>query len=135
MWFIVLGVLLIAMKLAEFGPVAAWAWWWVLAPFAAAAVWWAYADSSGLTKRREMQKLEDKKTERRRRAMEALGIDREQKKKGEAAERARRNAANRVEGKRSAVREHNEQVVRDSVFDSQSSTTFEDSKQQAPKRS
>jgi small Trp-rich protein len=135
MWFIVLGVLLIAMKLAEFGPVAAWAWWWVLAPFAAAAVWWAYADATGLTKRAEMQKLEDKKTERRRRAMEALGIDREQQKKGEAAERARRNAASRVEGKRSAVREHNEQVVRDSVFDSQSSTTFEDSKQQQPKRS
>jgi small Trp-rich protein len=132
MWFIVLGVLLVAMKLADVGPAAAWSWWWILAPFAAAAVWWAYADSTGLTKKREMDKLEEKKLERRRRAMEALGIDRDQQKKGEAAERARRNAANRVEGKRATVREANEKVVRDSVFDSQSSTTFEDSKQQRP---
>lgn len=134
MWFIVLGVLLVAMKLADFGPVAVWDWWWVLSPFAAAAAWWAYADSTGLTKKREMDKLEDKKLERRRRAMEALGIDREQQKKGEAAQRARRAAVNRVEGKRTTVREHNEKVVRDSVFDSQSSTTFEDPKQQEPKR-
>ena len=61
MWFVVLGVLLIALKLAEFGPVALWAWWWVLSPFAAAALWWSFADSSGWTKRREMDKLEDKK--------------------------------------------------------------------------
>jgi small Trp-rich protein len=128
MWFIVLGVLLVGLKLAEFGAVAAWSWWWVLAPFGLAAAWWAYADATGFTKRREMDKLEERKLERRRKAMEALGIDRETQKKGEAAQRARRNAANRVEGKRSAVREHNEQVVRDSVFDSQSaaSTGFAD---------
>jgi small Trp-rich protein len=126
MWFIVLGVLLIVMKLADFGAVAAWSWWVVLSPFALAAAWWAYADASGFTKRREMDKLEERKLERKRKAMEALGIDREQQKKGEAAERARRAAANRVEGKRSAVRERNEQVVRDSVFDSGMSTTFED---------
>jgi small Trp-rich protein len=126
MWFIVLGVLLIAMKLADFGAVAAWSWWVVLAPFGLAAVWWAYADASGFTKRREMDKLEERKLERKRKAMEALGIDREQQKKGEAAERARRAAANRVEGKRNAVREHNEQVVRDSVLDSGQSTSFED---------
>jgi small Trp-rich protein len=128
MWFIGLGVLLVGLKLAEFGAVAAWSWWWVLSPFGLAALWWAYADATGFTKRREMDKLEERKLERRRKAMEALGIDRETQKKGEAAQRARRNAANRVEGKRAAVREHNEQVVRDSVFDSQSaaSTGFAD---------
>jgi small Trp-rich protein len=134
MWFIVLGVLLIAMKLADFGAVAEWSWWVVLAPFGLAAAWWAYADASGFTKRREMDKFEDRKLERKRKAMEALGIDREQQKKGEAAERARRAAANRVEGKRSAVREHNEQVVRDSVFDSGQSTSFEDDEATAVKR-
>jgi small Trp-rich protein len=126
MWFIVLGVLLIVMKLADFGPVAAWSWWLVLAPFGLAAAWWAYADASGYTKRREMDKLEERKLERKRKAMEALGIDREQQKKGEAAERARRAAANREEGKRTTVRERNEKVVRDSVFDSQQSTSFGD---------
>ena len=73
MWFVVLGVLLIALKLADVGFVAAWPWWWVLSPFAAAAVWWAYADASGLTKKREMNKLEDRKLERRRKNMEAMG--------------------------------------------------------------
>jgi small Trp-rich protein len=112
MWFIVLGVLLIVMKLADFGIVATWSWWVVLAPFGLAAAWWAYADSSGYTKRKEMDKLEEKKRERRRKALDALGIDR--------ASQKRSTAANRVEGNRTATREHNEQVVRDSVFDSQS---------------
>jgi small Trp-rich protein len=134
MWFIVLGVLLIAMKLADFGAVAGWSWWVVLAPFGLAAAWWAYADATGFTKRREMDKLEERKLERKRKAMEALGIDREQQKKGEAAERARRAAANRVEGKRNAVREQNEQVVRDSVLDSGQSTSFEDDEATAVKR-
>lgn len=124
MWFIALGVLLVALKLAEFGAVAGWSWWVVLAPFGAAAAWWAYADSTGLTKKREMDKLQDKKVARKRKAMEALGIDRESQKRSEAAERVRSAAANRVEGKRVAAREHNEQVVRDSVFDSRRSTGF-----------
>jgi len=133
MWFVVLGVLLIALKLADVGFVAAWTWWWVLSPFAAAAVWWAYADSSGLTKKREMDKLDSKKLERRRRNLEALGIDREQQKTEEAAVRARKLAAQRVEGTRDKKRQHNEQVIKDSVFDSQTSTSFEDSQQREPK--
>lgn len=118
MWFVVLGIALIALKLAEIGMVAAWSWWAVLSPFAAALVWWAYADSSGLTKKREMDKLEDKKLERRRKHMEAMGIDRDRQKSEEAAVRARRVAAQRVEGVRAQKREHNEQVIKDSVFDS-----------------
>ena len=132
MWFVVLGVLLIALKLAEIGFVAVWSWWAVLSPFAAALVWWAYADAGGLTKKREMDKLEDKKAARRRKHMEAMGISREQQKTEEAAVRARRLAVQRVEGVRTKKREHNEQVVKDSVFDSQTSTTFEDSKQREP---
>jgi small Trp-rich protein len=137
MWFIVLGVLLIVMKLADFGAVAAWSWWVVLAPFGLAALWWAYSDASGLTKRREMDKLDDKKRERRRKALDALGIDRESQKRGEAADRARRAAANRVEGGRAKKREEQEKVVRDSVIDSKSSkssSTFEDSRQEPSKK-
>ena len=133
MWFVVLGVLLIALKLADFGMVAAWSWWWVLSPFAAAVVWWSYADSSGLTKRREMDKLDEKKLERRRKNMEALGIDRDRQKADDAAIRARRTAAQRVEGERDKKREHNEQVIKDSVFDSQQSSGFDESKQAKPK--
>ena len=36
MVFIVIGVLLIVLKLADIAPVATMAWWWVLSPFALA---------------------------------------------------------------------------------------------------
>ncbi len=134
MVFIVIGILLIVLKLAEVGPVAGMAWWWVLAPFALAAAWWAYADGSGLTKRREMDKLEDKKKERRQKAMDALGINRGRQDREDAADRARRLAASRVESTRTETREKNKKVVRDSVFDEQRSTGFDDSLDPAPKK-
>ncbi|MBK6866098.1 MAG: TIGR04438 family Trp-rich protein [Ideonella sp.] len=73
MYFVAIGVLLLALKWADYGPVGAWSWWIVLAPFACAAAWWAWADASGYSKRRAMDKMQDKKDERRRRNMEALG--------------------------------------------------------------
>jgi small Trp-rich protein len=132
MFFIVIGVLLIALKLAAIGPVAGWAWWIVLAPFGCAAAWWAFADSSGLTKKREMDKLEEKKVERRRKAMDALGIDRGRTDREGAAMRARRAAVAKVEGGRAQVREKNEKTVRDSVFDSQQSSSFDQGADKAP---
>jgi small Trp-rich protein len=133
MWLLVLGVLLIALKLADFSTVAAWSWWAVLSPFGGAVLWWAYADSSGLTKRREMDKLGEKKLERRRKNMEALGIGREQQKTVDAATRARRAAEQRAEGGRAKARERNEQVIKDSVIDSRRSTGFDELKDPKPK--
>ncbi len=80
MAFVLLGVLLLGAKLAEVGPVAAmasnfWSWCVTLLPFLLAAVWWQFADSIGLTQRRAMQKMEDRKAERREKALDALGID------------------------------------------------------------
>jgi small Trp-rich protein len=75
MYFVMLGVLLLALKVAEFGPVGQWSWWIVLAPFACAAAWWTWADASGYYKRRAMEGMEVKKQERRRRSMESLGTD------------------------------------------------------------
>ena len=66
---VIIGVLLMLAKFAEFGPTAGWPWWAVLAPFGGAALWWAFADSIGITQRRAMQKMEDRKAERRERAM------------------------------------------------------------------
>ena len=40
MVLVVIGLLILIMKIAEFGPVANWSWWWVLAPFALLFVWW-----------------------------------------------------------------------------------------------
>lgn len=124
MWFVILGVLLLGMKIAEYGPVAAWPWWGVLAPFGLAAVWWIYADSSGLSKKREIDKMQEKKEARRRKSMEALGISREQAERNAAAERARAAAIDRVEGKREQKREQNRQTIRDSVLDSKDASEF-----------
>jgi small Trp-rich protein len=74
MAFLLLGLALLAMKFAEFGPVAAWSWWVVLTPFGLAVLWWAYADGTGLTQRRAVEKMEKRKAERRQRDMEALGL-------------------------------------------------------------
>ena len=75
MAFVIVGVLLVLMKVAEFGPVAGLSWWWVLAPFAGAMAWWAFADGTGLTKKREIDKMEERKAERRRKALVNLGMD------------------------------------------------------------
>lgn len=73
MWFVLIGTLLVVLKLAGVTPVAGWSWLWVLLPFGLAVLWWAWSDKSGLTQRRAMQRLDDRKEERRRKAMEALG--------------------------------------------------------------
>ncbi len=73
MAFVVLGLILAGLKFAEFGPVAQWSWWWVVSPFGLAVVWWTLSDSLGLTQRRVMRKLDERKEQRRQRQMEALG--------------------------------------------------------------
>lgn len=88
MVFLLLGLVLIVAKLAGWGPVADWAWWWVLSPFAAAAAWWSFADSSGLTQRRVMNKMEERKRDRREKAMAALGLSADaQARRGSSAPR------------------------------------------------
>ena len=77
---LIIGVLLLAAKVAEFGPFATWSWWIILAPFALAAIWWEFADASGLTKRRAMDKMEARKVSRREKAMEALGLSTQRQK-------------------------------------------------------
>ena len=74
MAFLILGLALLVMKLMAFGPVAEWAWWIVLAPFGLAVLWWSFADATGLTKKRAMDKMERRKAERRERALDNLGL-------------------------------------------------------------
>ena len=64
MYFLVLGVAALLMKYLEFGPVATMSWWIVLSPFGLAVAWWAWADSSGYTKRKEIDKMEKRKQDR-----------------------------------------------------------------------
>jgi small Trp-rich protein len=75
MWFVVIGCALLTMKLTEFGFAADWSWMGILLPFGLAVVWWSFADAMGLTRQREMDKMEERKQERRRRHMDALGLN------------------------------------------------------------
>jgi len=73
MWFLGLGLVLLALKMQGIGPVALWPWWWVLTPFGLAAAWWAWADHSGYTKRRAVEKENKRKQDRIDRQREAMG--------------------------------------------------------------
>ena len=86
MGFLIIGVLLLAGKLAEIGPMGAWSWWTVLTPFGLAAAWWAIADKVGFTQRRAMKRMDDRKEKRRTEAMAALGLDKRRVKQVTRAE-------------------------------------------------
>jgi small Trp-rich protein len=73
MGFVVLGVFLLLLRSLELWPAADLSWWWVLAPFACAVIWWTVKDSMGWTQKEQMRLIDEKKAERRRRALEALG--------------------------------------------------------------
>ena len=73
MYFLILGIMLLLLKYLEIGPVAAWTWYTVLAPFGLAVLWWAWADWSGYTKRKAMEKEDAKKAARIARNKEAIG--------------------------------------------------------------
>lgn len=74
MYFLGLGLVLLVMKFAEIGPVAAWSWWIVLMPFGMAVAWWAWADATGYTKRKEMEREDARRGARIERSREALGM-------------------------------------------------------------
>jgi len=78
---LVLGVILLTMKWMEIDPVAAWSWWVVMSPFAIAVAWWSWADASGYTKRKAMEKIEARKQERISRNREAMGVSRGKKRR------------------------------------------------------
>jgi small Trp-rich protein len=65
MWFLGIGVLLLIMKWFEYGPVAHWSWWVVLAPFAVALAWFEIVEPFfGLDKKKAHNELDKIKEER-----------------------------------------------------------------------
>lgn len=84
MGFVLIGVLFIVLRLGgwvQFNQDDFWAWVIVLSPFALAVAWWAWSDATGLTKRKAMQALDEKKEARRQQLMEGLGQNRPGSKK------------------------------------------------------
>jgi len=74
MYFLITGVALLLLKYLEIGPVAGWDWWIVLAPFGLAVAWWTYADKSGYSKRKAMEKMDARKQARLDRQRDAMGL-------------------------------------------------------------
>ncbi|CAN7261686.1 MULTISPECIES: TIGR04438 family Trp-rich protein [Variovorax] len=74
MLFLLLGLLGVGLKYFEVGMVAGWSWWIVLSPFAMAVAWWAWADSSGYTKRKVIEREEARKQARIDRQRSNMGL-------------------------------------------------------------
>ncbi len=74
MWFLGLGLLLVVLKVQELTLVAGWPWWAVLTPFGLAVAWWSWADSSGYTKRKVVERENQRVKERIDRQRAAMGL-------------------------------------------------------------
>lgn len=74
MWFLGLGLLAVALKVLEIGPVAQWSWIVVLVPFGLAVAWWAWADWSGYTKRKVVEREDERKQARIERQRSQMGM-------------------------------------------------------------
>jgi small Trp-rich protein len=74
MYFLIIGILGLVLKYLEVGPVAGMSWWLVLSPFALAVGWWAWADAFGYSKRKEVQKMDDRKSKRIEKQRAAMGL-------------------------------------------------------------
>jgi small Trp-rich protein len=133
MVFLLLGVLLMALKLAGLGPVADWSWFLVLGPSALAVAWWAWSDATGHTKRVGMRKDAERKQERRRNLAQGMGMaglfDRsvaaKLRKADEKAKAARQRQIDKIEGERERKRQANRDSILTTRMDSKFDSRFD----------
>jgi len=76
MYFLGIGVVLLLMKYLEMDPVATWSWLVVLAPFGLAVAWWTWADASGYTRRKAMEREDRRRQDRIDKQRTAIGTQR-----------------------------------------------------------
>ncbi len=74
MYFLGLGIILLLMKYLDIDPVVGWSWWIVLAPFALAVAWWTWADASGYTRRKAMEREDQRRLDRINKQRDAMGL-------------------------------------------------------------
>ena len=74
MWFLGLGLLFVVLKTQELTLVATWPWWGVLTPFGLAVAWWSWADHSGYTKRKVVEKENRRVQARVDRQRQSMGL-------------------------------------------------------------
>jgi small Trp-rich protein len=78
MYFLFLGIALGLMKFLGVGFMLTVSWWVVGAPFICAVVWWTWADRSGFTARKAMERDQARKQariEKQRRNIGTMGGD------------------------------------------------------------
>jgi small Trp-rich protein len=84
MYLLGIGVLMLLLKFFDINPVARMDWmehWYVFAaPFILAVAWWAWADNTGYTKKKAMDKMQQRKNDRLERNREALGLGNKKRK-------------------------------------------------------
>lgn len=73
MWFLMAGIVFLLLKYLAIDPVAGWSWVVVLSPFGLAVAWWSWADASGYTKRKAMERENQRKQDRINKSREAIG--------------------------------------------------------------
>jgi small Trp-rich protein len=81
MWFLLIGLAMATAKLMDYGRFAAMPWWQVAIPFGLAVAWWAWADATGFTKRKAMEREQRKRQDRIDRQREQLGMGSSSKKR------------------------------------------------------
>jgi small Trp-rich protein len=74
MYLLGIGILMLLLWYLEIGPVAAWPWYVVFAPFGLAVLWWWFADWSGYTKKKAVERENFKKKARIDKSREAMGV-------------------------------------------------------------
>ena len=74
MYFLGLGLILLVLKSMGIGAVAHWDWWVVMSPFALAVAWWAWADWSGHTKKKSMEREDRRRNHRIEQNRKAMGV-------------------------------------------------------------
>lgn len=79
MYLVGLGIVLLLLKYLDIGVVATLEWWWVLSPFALAVAWWAWADASGYTRRKAMEREDKRRQVRVDRNRAAIGTGRKRR--------------------------------------------------------
>ena len=65
MAFVIVGILLVILKLAELGPFAKLSWWWVALPFVLVIIWWeVIVPMFALDKKKEHEEFERERKKR-----------------------------------------------------------------------
>ena len=82
MWLLAAVTLLALLRVlahldvVDVAGISAMSWWWIIGGFALCAAWFGYADRSGLTARKSLERMEQRKQARIDKQREALGVGR-----------------------------------------------------------